>query len=96
MIALIALVLSILTSLVSNQEASAVVIIPAKPQYSPVVNPFHNDKCMCDDCYYDEAYCDYADEFTALFNSYSVKRAKNNALMIRKGNSGPYRFAKKG
>lgn len=46
--------------------------------------------------YYSEAYNEYADEFTALFNSYETKVAKNGALMIRKGNSGSYTFAKKG
>lgn len=46
--------------------------------------------------YHAEAYAEYADEFTALFNSYETKRAKNGALMIRSGNSGSYKFAKKG
>lgn len=39
---------------------------------------------------------EYEDEFTALFNSYECKRARNGALMIRSGNAGSYRFAKKG
>lgn len=43
-----------------------------------------------------EAYQEYADEFTALFDSYETKRAKNGALMIRQGNSGSFKFAKKG
>ena len=38
---------------------------------------------------------EYADEFTALFNSYETKVAKNGAMMIRQGNSGPYKFARK-
>lgn len=94
MIALIALVLSILTGLLGNQDASAVVIIPAKPQYQPTV--ITRQDCLCDDCCYEEAYIEYFDEFTALFNSYEVKRAKNGAMMIRKGNSGSFKFAKKG
>lgn len=48
------------------------------------------------DEYHALAYNEYADEFTALFNSYEVKRAKNGAMMIRVGNSGSYKFAKKG
>jgi hypothetical protein len=43
-----------------------------------------------------DSYEEHADEFTALFNAYEVKRAKNGAMMIRQGDSGPYRFAKKG
>lgn len=38
---------------------------------------------------------EYEDEFTALFNSYEIKRAKNGAIMIRRGNSDSFRFAKK-
>lgn len=46
--------------------------------------------------YHAIAFEEYADEFTALFNSYETKRAKNGAMMIRQGNSGSYKFAKKG
>jgi hypothetical protein len=43
-----------------------------------------------------EAYAEYADEFTALFNSYEVKFSKNGRTMIRQGDSGSFKFAKKG
>jgi hypothetical protein len=46
--------------------------------------------------YHAEAMQEYADEFTALFNSYETKRAKNGAMMIRTGNVGSYKFARKG
>jgi hypothetical protein len=39
---------------------------------------------------------EYADEFTAIFDALECKRAKNGRLMIRSGNSGSYKFAKKG
>jgi hypothetical protein len=42
-----------------------------------------------------EAYDEYAAEFTALFNSYDVKWAKNGRLMLREGDSGPYKFVKR-
>lgn len=42
-----------------------------------------------------DAYDEYAAEFTALFDSYEVKHAKNGAIMIRRGNSGSFRFARK-
>lgn len=69
---------------------------------------FHNWECECThiECRWCEdeftwvdfneaAYEDYADEFTALFNSYETKWSKNNRLMIRSGNSGSYRFVAK-
>lgn len=37
---------------------------------------------------------EYADEFTALFNSYETKRAKNGRIMIRQGDTGSFKFAK--
>lgn len=37
----------------------------------------------------------YADEFTALFNAYEVKFSKNGRTMIRKGNAGSFKFARK-
>lgn len=58
--------------------------------------------CSCVVCdadwsgFHSEAMTEYADEFTALFNSYETKRAKNGAMMIRTGNAGSYRFARKG
>lgn len=76
-----------------TDEPMTITVIPAMPQYSPAV--IDQDTYEWSD-YYADAYDEYADEFTALFNSYEVKRAKNGALMIRRGNSGSYRFAKKG
>ena len=55
---------------------------------------------MCEagewDAYHAGAMAEYADEFTALFNSYETKRAKNGAMMIRQGDTGSFKFAKKG
>ena len=42
------------------------------------------------------AHAEYAAEFTALFDSYEFKVAKNGRGMIRTGDSGPYKFVKKG
>ena len=90
MIALIALVIRVLMTLVTPAQSDAVVI-PPMPQYSPELMEAAEWVA-----YERDAYEEYADEFTALFNSYTTKRAKNGALMIRRGNSGSYRFAKKG
>jgi hypothetical protein len=46
--------------------------------------------------YHAEAKQEYADEFTALFNSYECKRAKNGAMMIRRSGEKSFKFAKKG
>lgn len=43
-----------------------------------------------------DAYEEYASEFEALFNSYETKWAKNGRLMIRQGDSGSFKFVKKG
>lgn len=93
LIAIIAMGLINLIAIVSEPEVPEIFVIPPMPQYS-ADELF--EECICDDCCYELAVKEYADEFTALFNSYETKRAKNGALMIRKGNSGSYRFAKKG
>jgi hypothetical protein len=43
-----------------------------------------------------DAYAEYADEFTALFNSLEFKRAKNGAPMIRRTGESTYRFVARG
>ncbi|MEU9258964.1 hypothetical protein AB0D68_10805 [Streptomyces sp. NPDC048212] len=45
--------------------------------------------------FYTMAYQDYTDSFTALFNGYETKWAKNGRLMLRNGDSGPYKFIKR-
>lgn len=90
MITIIAMVIRVFMALVMP-SATDVVIIPPMPQYSPVVS---EDSEWAE--YHAEAVKEYADEFTALFDSYEIKRAKNGAMMIRKGNSGSYKFCKKG
>lgn len=92
---IVAFILGMLLTLIGNGKAAShdVTVIPPMPQYD-ASELF--EECLCDECCYEKAYEDYAAEFTALFESYQVKRAKNGALMIRSGNAGSYRFAKKG
>ena len=52
-------------------------------------------ECDCFECYHADAFDEYADEFTALFNSYETMWSKNNRLMIRQGDSGSFKFARK-
>lgn len=75
---------------VLSREPMPVILAPVKT--TPVTVNDEDDWGL----YHAEAYAEYAAEFTALFESYETKRARNGALMIRKGNSGSYRFAKKG
>ena len=42
-----------------------------------------------------EAYADYSDEFTRIYNGYQVRWSKNGRLMLRDGDSGPYKFVKR-
>lgn len=42
-----------------------------------------------------EAYAEYSDEFTRIYNGYTTKWAKNGRLMMRNGDSGPYKFVKR-
>jgi len=90
MITIIALVMQVLMALITPQH-SDVVIIPAMPQVSPSVIEEQEWPE-----YHTEAMREYEDEFTALFNSYEMRWSKNNRLMIRRGNSGSYKFASKG
>lgn len=66
----------------------------ARPQDSVTAAPTSDDQEW--ELYSQEAYYDYVSEFTALFNSYETKRASNGRIMIRSGNSGSFKFAKKG
>ena len=47
------------------------------------------------DAYHAEAVSEYSAEFTALYRGYETKWSKNGRLMIRTGDSGPYRFVKR-
>lgn len=92
MTTIIALILQVLISLVSTPDVQ-VVVIPARPQCAPTVIASVSNH---EDGYWCQAYDTAEDEFTALFNSYETKVAKNGAMMIRRGNSGSFKFAKKG
>jgi hypothetical protein len=45
--------------------------------------------------YHALAYSEYVDTFTALYEGLEVRWAKNGRLMIRNGDSGPYKFVKR-
>jgi hypothetical protein len=88
LVAMLVLVIATMIGELRNNEAVA---IPPMPTYAPAIS----ESAEWDE-YHADAVAEYADEFTALFNSYEVKRAKNGALMIRRGNSGSFKFARKG
>lgn len=74
----------ILPAVIADYEAQA-------PNYSSHVgNEYEWEEFRAD------AYEEYELMFTELFNSYETKKAKNGAMMIRSGNSGSFKFAKKG
>jgi hypothetical protein len=81
MITIIALMIQVLVSLITPADsASAVVVIPAKPQHAPISNEDQEAYEWSE--FYCDAYDEYADQFTALFNSYSYKLSKNGRSMI--------------
>lgn len=93
---MIAFVLGVLLSLLGMGHSANVdvIVIPPMPSYAPT-------KADADDdlewfMYRVEAERDYAIEFTALFDSYETKVSKNGRTMIRVGNSGSFKFVKKG
>jgi hypothetical protein len=91
-ISILAILFHVLISLIpSNPESNEVRTIPAKPAYSPE----YAEAADWSE-YFADAVQEYSDEFTKLFNSYETKRAKNGAILIRQGNSGSFKFAKKG
>ncbi|KQX43549.1 hypothetical protein ASD97_26130 [Streptomyces sp. Root63] len=63
---------------------------------TPFTMPYCTAECACDECFYLTSLEENGEEFDALFNSYETKWSKNGRLMIRQGNSGPYKFVKKG
>lgn len=92
LVAILVLIVALMVGEIKHiRQTNKPMVIPAMPDYAPDV-----DEETEWDLYNQEAKTEYADEFTALFNSYEVKRARNGALMIRSGSSGSYRFAKKG
>lgn len=86
---IVAIVLAIL-NLFAPVNAN-VIVVPPMPQYSP-----ETIEAAEWEMYRYDAYEEYEDEFTALFNSYETKWSKNGRLMIRQGDSGSFKFAKKG
>ncbi|MET9816857.1 hypothetical protein [Streptomyces sp. NPDC006355] len=45
--------------------------------------------------YHAIVYSEYADAFTALYEGYETRWAKNGRLMLRNGDTGPYKFVKR-
>jgi hypothetical protein len=89
---MIALIVIMVLKLISfGPTTTEPIIIPPMPSYSPAINEAQEWAE-----YEREAYDEYAEEFTKLFKSYETKRASNGAMLIRRGNSGKYSFAKRG
>lgn len=90
---LVAMLVLVIATMIGELRNDNAVAIPPMPTYAPAVMEDHDDYEWS--AYYAEAYDEYADEFTALFNSYETKRARNGAMLIRSTNGGSYRFARK-
>lgn len=98
MITLIICLILKLTTL-GNAGQVDVVVIPPVPAHAPNAHTYSGDTGNEDlewHIWYAESYWDARSEFTALFNSYECKRAKNGAMMIRRSGEKSFKFAKKG
>jgi hypothetical protein len=80
------------TLLVALAIAFGVMNVPALP----MVGWVQSSEEIEWDLFHADAFDEYADEFTALFNSYETKWSKNGRLMMRSGDSGSFRFVAKG
>lgn len=108
MIAIIAFVLSVLTSLFPLKgEAQLFTVVTTHEEMNTIKETCGETVCNCYElncgidcgcwvCFEDEAYGDAQDEFTRLFNSYEYKLAKNGRSMIRRSGEKSFKFAPKG
>lgn len=66
---------------------------------TPVIMPAHNVTADSEESEWAEfhtlSYTEHVEAFTALFNGYETRWAKNGRLMLRNGDSGPYKFVKR-
>jgi hypothetical protein len=105
-----ALIVGILFTLITDLRiAEADTGVHTAPVFGPANMPF-GWECLCgkgecgwcgdDETQWSEFHADavteFAAEFTALFEGYEFKVAKNGRGMIRTGNAGPYKFVKMG
>ena len=90
---LVAMLVLVIATMIGELRNDSTPAIPPMPAYAPAVMVSEEQEW---DEYHAEAYDEYADEFTALFNSYETKRARNGAILIRSANGGSFKFAKKG
>lgn len=80
-----------------------IALIALSPEGDAIINepliasaPIIDDEAYEWSAYYVEAFNEYADEFTALFNAMEYKRAKNGASMIRRPGDKSFKFVAKG
>lgn len=93
LVAILVLIVALMVGEIQHiRQTNKPMVIPVMPDYAPEIMEDEEYEWAA---YNAEACAEYADEFTALFNSYEVKRARNGALMIRSGNAGSFKFARK-
>lgn len=96
MLAVLAIIIGLVIALsyagISNDDEPKTVYAPPM---SSVASECTCDKCEWDD-YYGDAYDEYCDEFTALFNAIEYKRAKNGRSMVRGPGDKSFKFVAKG
>lgn len=75
--------------------ALGLVSIPVLPESANVTSESETESIEWAEFHVD-AFCEYSDEFTALFNSYETKWAKNGRLMMKTPDGKSFKFVAKG
>lgn len=79
---IVAIILAMLFTLIGTGNAKATVtIVPPMPQHSPAEMQAEADLIEWDE-FWSDSFHEHADEFAALFNSYTYKRTSNGRSMI--------------
>jgi hypothetical protein len=95
---MLAIILAVILALFPGKQEANVVVIPPMPTNPPMTPgdvAFVNEAEEWE-AFHADAFAEYADEFTALFNAIEFKRAKNGASMVRRPGDKSFRFVKKG
>ncbi|AWN05325.1 hypothetical protein SEA_IBANTIK_104 [Streptomyces phage Ibantik] len=87
-------VISVTMTLVFGLGIGGMVTAPAVGMTHQAPDTTTQDTYFWDD-FHADAVSEYEAQFTALYEGYETRWSKNGRLMIRQGNSGPYKFVKK-
>ncbi|MFD5308333.1 hypothetical protein [Streptomyces ardesiacus] len=88
-------VISAVMALVFGLGIGGMVTAPAVGMTHQTPDTSKQDTDYSWDAFHADAVSEYEAQLTALYEGYETKWSKNGRLMIRTGNSGPYKFVRK-